>query len=182
MLFVAADPIISNICISSPAVGEAGRVKVLAAEVSTKYLLFEERVIFEDTEFVGIGTYPVWMVTHEADVPFVVKYFPELLVCDGKASTVADPPRETAEPLIVIELFVNAELGIFTKFAPDVPAGSVTVPVNVGEARFAFKLRAVWVAVDTGLFASLVLSTFPRPTIVAVIPETVPVNGWISKC
>jgi hypothetical protein len=59
ILFVSAEPIISNICISSPAVGEAGRVKVLAAEVSTKYLLFEDRLILEDTDVVGIGTYPV---------------------------------------------------------------------------------------------------------------------------
>ena len=29
---------------------------------------------------------------------------------------------------------------------------------------------------DTGLFASEVLSTLPRPTIVAVIPATVPVK------
>ena len=39
-----------------------------------------------------------------------------------------------------------------------------TVPVNVGEARLAFKSNAVCVAVDIGLFASLVLSTFPSPT------------------
>ena len=39
-----------------------------------------------------------------------------------------------------------------------------------------FKSNAVCVAVDTGLLASVVLSTLPRPTIVAVIPETVPVK------
>jgi len=32
------------------------------------------------------------------------------------------------------------------------------------------------VAVETGLLASLVLSTLPRPTIALVIPLTVPVN------
>ena len=96
--FVAADPVVSNICISSPAVGEAGRVKVLAAEVSTKYLLFEVREILEDTDVTGIGTYGKDIVAHEADVPFVVKYFPELLVCDGKASIVA---HEAIDPSVV---------------------------------------------------------------------------------
>ena len=39
--------------------------------------------------------------------------------------------------------------------------GSVTVPVKVGELRFAFKSRAVCVAVETGLFASLVTYGIP---------------------
>ena len=34
--------------------------------------------------------------------------------------------------------------------------------------------RAVCVAVETGLLASLMTSTFPKPTMAAVIPETVP--------
>ena len=65
----------------------------------------------------------------------------------------------------------------------------LTVPVNVGEARFAFSARlavtsvefdfksnAVCVAVDTGLFASLVLSTLFKPIIVLSMPVTMPVN------
>ena len=36
--------------------------------------------------------------------------------------------------------------------------------------------NAVCVAVDTGLLASVVLSTLPNPTWVAVTPATVPVN------
>jgi len=40
------------------------------------------------------------------------------------------------------------------------------VPVNVGDAKFALRFNAVCVAVDTGLFASLVLSTFPNPKLV----------------
>jgi hypothetical protein len=51
-----------------------------------------------------------------------------------------------------------------------------TVPVKVGEARFAFRFKAVCWAVLTGLLASDVLSTFPRPTIDLEIPDTVPVN------
>ena len=39
-----------------------------------------------------------------------------------------------------------------------------------------FKSNAAWVAVDMGLFKSLVLSTLPKPIIAFVIPLTVPVN------
>jgi hypothetical protein len=61
----------------------------------------------------------------------------------------------------------------------------VTVPVKAGEfndafkskpAIDAFKSKAVCVALETGLLASLVSSTFDNPTIVLSIPETVPVN------
>ena len=55
--------------------------------------------------------------------------------------------------------------------------GAVKLPVNVGEAILAFKFNADWVAVETGLFASVVLSTLPRPTIDFVIPLTVPVKA-----
>ena len=64
-----------------------------------------------------------------------------------------------------------------------------TVPVNVGllifafnakldvtSVVFAFKSNAVCVAVDIGLFISLVLSALPKPTIDFVIPPTVPVK------
>ena len=57
-----------------------------------------------------------------------------------------------------------------------VPAGKRTLPVKLGEARLAFALSAVCWAAETGLSASAVLSTFPRPTISAVIPLTVPVK------
>lgn len=40
--------------------------------------------------------------------------------------------------------------------------------MNVGLAKFAFKFKAVCVAVETGLLASLVLSTFDNPTSVFV--------------
>jgi hypothetical protein len=51
-----------------------------------------------------------------------------------------------------------------------------TVPVKVGDAMLAFNPSAAEVAVETGLFASEVLSTFPNPTMAAVIPPTVPVK------
>jgi hypothetical protein len=50
MLFVAAVPDASNIWISSPTEGEAGRVRVLAALVSTKYLTPADKVIFDDID------------------------------------------------------------------------------------------------------------------------------------
>ena len=44
-----------------------------------------------------------------------------------------------------------------------------------------YVFNAVCTAVDIGLFTSLVLFAFPKPTIAAVIPETVPVNvGLLS--
>ena len=52
----------------------------------------------------------------------------------------------------------------------------LTVPVKVGEAKGAFKFKAVRVASLTGLFASLVLSTLPKSTMAFVTPLTVPVK------
>jgi hypothetical protein len=46
---------------------------------------------------------------------------------------------------------------------------TLTVPVNVG-LKFAFKFNAEALVVDTGLFASDILSTFDKPTIDLVIP------------
>ena len=64
--------------------------------------------------------------------------------------------------------------------------GAVAVPVNVGLARGATRLAiifsAVCVALEMGLSASEVLFTFPRPTIAAVIPLTVPVKVGLSIC
>jgi hypothetical protein len=57
----------------------------------------------------------------------------------------------------------------------------VGVPVKDGDAKLAFRSSAVCVAVDTGLEASLVLSTLPKPTIALVIPETVPVNVGLAR-
>ena len=54
--------------------------------------------------------------------------------------------------------------------------GAVSVPVKVGEANGARRLRALCVAVEMGFARSWVLSTLPRPTMLAVTPETVPVK------
>ena len=46
----------------------------------------------------------------------------------------------------------------------------------VTSVELAFKAKAVCVAFETGLSASVVLSTLVKPTIVLSIPETVPVK------
>jgi hypothetical protein len=56
-----------------------------------------------------------------------------------------------------------------------------TVPVNVGDANGANRFNADCVAVLMGLLESVVLLTFPRPTMVALIPDTVPVNVGDAK-
>ena len=47
--------------------------------------------------------------------------------------------------------------------------------------KFSFRFKAVCAAVETGLAASLVLSTLESPTIDFDIPETVPVNVGAFK-
>ena len=56
-------------------------------------------------------------------------------------------------------------------------SSKVAVPVNEGETIGAFAFKAVSVALLTGLFASLVLSTLAKLTMALVIPVTVPVNA-----
>lgn len=58
----------------------------------------------------GVGS--VTITAHEAVVPFVVKYFPEFPVWLGSASIVTLPPRDTAEPLIVMLELVRDALAI----------------------------------------------------------------------
>ena len=87
---------------------------------------------------------------------------------------------------MAVEMGFNKSVVLSTFVRPTIdlviPA---TVPVKVGDARGAFKAKSVlldfasnaaWVANETGLFVSLVLSALPNPTIAAVIPETVPVK------
>ena len=54
---------------------------------------------------------------------------------------------------------------------PVVPVGKTGNPVNVGEAKFAFKSNAVCCKVLTGLLASLVLSIFPIPKLILALVE-----------
>ena len=48
--------------------------------------------------------------------------------------------------------------------------------VKLAPDKLAFKFKAVCCAVEIGLFKSLVLLQFPRPTIADVIPDTTPVK------
>jgi len=105
--------------ISSPRLGVAGKVNVKSAVVSTKYLVFFTMVILVDT---ATGESP--------------------------AAIVVDPPRDTAEPLIVIAEF--ASIAFVT-----VELGNITVPVNVGLARGALRARA-FVIVDAYDESSLI--------------------------
>jgi hypothetical protein len=60
---------------------------------------------------------------------------------------------------------VNVDIGLFKS--------RVLFMFKIADA-FAFESNAVCVAVEIGLFKSLVLLQFPKPTIVAVTPETAP--------
>jgi hypothetical protein len=61
-----------------------------------------------------------------------------------------------------------------------VPVGKLGVPVKVGDAKGAFKSKAVCVAVEIGLFTSDVLSTFPNPTSPLTIPVGVVIDGLVK--
>ncbi len=64
---------------------------------------------------------------------------------------------------------------------PVVPVGKTTSPVNVGEAKFAFKSSAACCAVLTGLFKSEVLSMLPSPKFVlAAVAEFAPVPPFVN--
>ena len=71
------------------------------------------------------------------------------------------------------------EAGAF-KYPVSVRLAALVFPVNVGPARLAFKSNADWVAVLTGLPASVVLSTLDKPTIAFVMPPTVPVKVGLA--
>ena len=50
----------------------------------------------------------------------------------------------------------------------------VTTPVNEGSCRGALRFKALCVAVDIGRLAGVTFVTSPSPTMLAVIPLTVP--------
>ena len=54
-------------------------------------------------------------------------------------------------------------------------------PVKVGLLILAFEFHAVCVRVEMGLPASVVLSTFPRPTAALETPDTVPVKLGLAS-
>lgn len=82
----------------------------------------------------------------------------------GEVAVTEVTPDEVTYPCA----FTNAVVAIWVVFVAVAAVGAVGVPVNSGLAKFAFKLKAVCVAVETGLLASLVLSTLDNPTSVFV--------------
>ena len=62
-----------------------------------------------------------------------------------------------------------------------IPEVLKTLPVKVGLLIGAFAFSAACVRMEMGLPASVVLSTFPRPTAALDIPATVPVKVGLSS-
>ena len=81
------------------------------------------------------------------------------------------PPTCNVDVALIVGAAMVPDAVIFT---------AVAVPVKAGLAKLAFRSKAVCVAVDTGLLASVVLLTLASPTIVAVMPETVPVKVGLA--
>ena len=74
----------------------------------------------------------------------------------------------------------NAVVAIWVVFVPLAAVGALGVPVRKALARGAFKSNAACAAVEMGLAASEVLFTLPKPTMVAVMPLTVPVKVGLA--
>jgi len=88
-------------------------------------------------------------------------------------------PSTAIFPALTLERVVSlaCHSSIFPDVVIDVAEATHNVGVtSVGDIKFAFRLRAVCCAVDTGLFTSLVSSTLVSQTIALVIHPTVPVN------
>ena len=118
----------------------------------------------------------------------------ELLIT-GAAAVVPAPPKSPAnctfpltftvasgapaDTLLVTNSVVASlvELSFANWVIPVVPVGKLGVPVKVGEAKGAFKSKAVCAALEIGLLKSDVLSTFPNPTSPFTIPVGVVMEG-----
>ena len=78
------------------------------------------------------------------------------------------PPINTLPPIPTPPVTWSAPVPVLVEFVVFVidDVGAVTVPVKVGDAKFAFRSSAVCWAVETGFAVSAVLSTFESPTMV----------------
>jgi hypothetical protein len=94
-----------------------------------------------------------------------------------KGDIESPPPPETPLTAVV----TNAVVAICVVLVAAFAVGAVGVPVSAGEAKFALRSSAVCCTVETGLAVSAVLSTEPRPTIVFVMPETLPVKVGLAN-
>ena len=87
-----------------------------------------------------------------------------LLVVVASATELVMVPEASAKALATYSVVATrVELSFKTCVIPIVVLGNVTLPVKVGETKFAFKLSAVNCDALIGLFASLVLSTSDKP-------------------
>ena len=84
----------------------------------------------------------------------------------GKSAVPVRSPANFILPFVVVvasgvnELAItNAVVAICVVFVANGAVGAVGTPVKLGEANGAFKSSAAWVAVEIGLFKSVVLST-----------------------
>ena len=95
-------------------------------------------------------------------VSVVLKFasFPRAVAISPRVSSVEPAPFTSA----ATSARTNSVVAICVVLVAAAAVGAVGTPVSAGEASGALRLRAVCVAVDTGLLASVVLSTLPRPT------------------
>ena len=100
-----------------------------------------------------------------------------LLVVVASATEFVIVPEASAIAFATYAVVANLVLLSFKAcVTPVVPVGNTTSPVNVGEAKFAFKSSAFCCATLTGLLISEVLSTLPSPKFVfADVAELAPV-------
>src|SRR5262245_46981525 len=73
-------------------------------------------------------------------------------------------PIEPVGGCAAIAVATKAVVATEVSLSPAVGVGAVGLPVKAGEAIFALSAMAVACAVESGLLASLVLSTLPNPT------------------
>ena len=110
----------------------------------------------------------------------VVEKLASELIATANSFKVSNAAGAPATKLL-ISVRTNSVVANCVVFVPEDGVGAVGTPVKAGDAKFDFKSSAACCAVDTGLFASLVLSAFPSPTIPLLIPLTVPVKVGDAK-
>ena len=84
----------------------------------------------------------------------------------GKSAVPVKSPANFNFPFVVVVAssvdalaITNSVVAICVVFVANAAVGAVGIPVRLGEAKGAFKSNAVCVAVEIGLFKSVVLST-----------------------
>ena len=152
------------VLVAGAAVGARGTpVKVGLADNTTDVVPVDE-----DTPVPPLATFSV---PARVIAPVVAVFGVKPVEPAEKEDTPAPPTAAVTKAVVAICVVLVAGAAV----------GADGTPVSVGLAKSAFKFSAVCVAVETGLLRSLVLSTFPNPTILLVIPDTVPVKVGLAK-